>query len=318
MAKAFVVDLGATFAKCAFFEKDEVQLKFEYPTSDRKNILERIVEEAFKKADENKIDIKTLDFIGIAVCGIVDNKTGTVIYSTNLGWKNYPVKAILQELFNNKNVVVLNDAKSATFGEWSRGLNKEPNSMALFTIGTGIGGGAIFDRDLVFGDNTGLPSEPGHGGGFQNEIECGCGLKGCVEPISSATGIERALREQGKVSKGELGKRYKELGDDLHIIDIADLFLGGDQEVIDIFYKALEPLAKIISVLIHFFDISIIVIGGGPSNLGEPLMELIRKQLKHYVLPDFYEKLNLVQTSLRGLVGNWGVYEYGKSAFNLK
>ncbi|WP_338985382.1 ROK family protein [Spiroplasma endosymbiont of Diplazon laetatorius] len=311
MAKAFAIDLGATSAKCAFFDNEKVIKTFVFDTTNKERLLEKISEQTFKVAAENNINMEELDFVGIAVCGIVDNTTGTVVYSTNLGWKNYPTRNELETLFKNKNIVVLNDAKAATYGEWSGSLNREPESMALFTIGTGVGGGAIFNRKLVFGDNTGLPSEPGHGGGFQSQFQCDCGLIGCLDPVSSATGIERRLRQVGATSTGPLGKVYAELKDNLHIIDIADLFKAGDPEIVEIFRENLEPLAKCISVLIHFFDLSMIVIGGGPSNLGEPFLELIRKDLEKYVLPDFYSKIKISSSKLGDLVGAWGVYKYG-------
>ncbi|AUM62439.1 ROK family protein [Spiroplasma monobiae] len=311
MPKAFTIDLGATSAKCAFFDNDKVIKTFVYDTTEKKDLLDNISKETFRVADENGINMQELDFVGIAVCGIVDNETGTVLYSTNLGWKNYPTRTELERLFNNKNIVVLNDAKAATYGEWSVSLNREPDSMALFTIGTGVGGGAIFNRKLVFGDNTGLPSEPGHGGGFQTEYQCDCGLIGCLEPVSSATGIERKLRAVGANSVGPLGQIYAVKKNDLHIIDVAELFIQGDEEVVNVFRENLEPLAKCISVLIHFFDLSMVVIGGGPSNLGIPFLNIIKEILKKYVLVEFYEKIKLSSSELGNLVGAWGVYQYG-------
>ncbi|AGR41897.1 ROK family protein [Spiroplasma diminutum] len=311
MSKAFTIDLGATSAKCAFFEDEKVIKTFVYKTIDKTNLLENIAKKTYEIAKENNIDMNDLDFVGVAVCGIVDNETGTVIYSTNLGWKNYPTRKELISLFGNENIIVLNDAKAATYGEWAASLNREPDSMALFTIGTGVGGGAIFNRKLVFGDNTGLPSEPGHGGGFQNQFQCDCGLIGCLDPVSSATGIERRLREVGSTSTGPLGKIYADLKENIHIIDVADLFINGDPEITKIFEENLEPLAKCISVLIHFFDLSMVVIGGGPSNLGEPFLNIIKEKLKSYVLPDFYSKIRINKSNLGDLVGAWGVYKYG-------
>ncbi|AGR40899.1 ROK family protein [Spiroplasma taiwanense] len=313
MAKVFAIDLGATSAKCAFFIDDEVVANFNYDTTRRENLLENIAKKATEIAKENNIIMDEVDFVGIAVCGIVDNLKGSVVYSANLGWKDYPTREELKRIFKNENIVVLNDAKSATYGEWSKGLKEEPDSMALFTIGTGVGGGAIFNRKLVFGDNTGFPSEPGHGGGFQDEVQCICGLKGCIEPVSSATGIEKKLNEVAKNSTGKLGKVYNELNRVIHIKDIAFLVQENDSEVMEIFNSCLEPLAKCISVLIHFFDISMIVIGGGPSNLGDPLIKIIREKLKNYVLPEFYKRLNLRKAILGDLVGAWGVYQYGKN-----
>ncbi|WP_339022536.1 ROK family protein [Spiroplasma endosymbiont of Crioceris asparagi] len=304
------VDLGATTAKCCVFKNNEILKEFVVESGQKPNIVKRI----FEKFNElnNFLKINKLEYICFAVCGVVDNKTGNVLLSVNLGWENYPLKKEIKTIFNVDNVFVLNDAKAAIYGEWSKSLNKEPTSMLMYTIGTGIGGAVIFDKKLVFGDNAFLASEPGHGGGFQNTNECSCKLSGCIEPISSATGIERILNEKAKTSHGELNKIYCSLNRTIKIIDIKDLFKKDDQETIEIFKYCLEPLAKQIAILTHVFDFSCIVVGGGPSQLGIKLVTIIKEHLKKYLLPDFFKKINLRISNIGNLAGAIGAFEFGK------
>ncbi|WP_338983896.1 ROK family protein [Spiroplasma endosymbiont of Othius punctulatus] len=312
--KALCIDIGGTSAKCVLFENDEITNNFEVGTLDRSNVLKNIVDVCVVELNKINVNLTQLDFIGIAVPCLLDMKTGTAILATNLGWNNYPVLEESKKLFNNKNVFVLNDASAATYGEWKIGLSGNTTSMALFSIGTGIGGGLVYNNKLVIGDNSGLASEPGHGGGFQTEFDCPCGLEGCIEPISSATGIERELNKVASKSKGALGELFKKQNT-LKIIDIVDLFNSNDKEVIGVFNDAIEPLAKSISVTIHSFDIKTIVISGGVSNLGEGLIKILRNQLSRFVLPLFLNTLETEISALTNWVGARGVYEYGKDNF---
>ncbi|AHB36636.1 ROK family protein [Spiroplasma apis] len=314
MIKALCIDIGATSAKCALFEDNKTLFRFFVDTTNNKDIVKRIHEKFNKKCEESNIKADDLSFIGIACAGLVDSTNGIVVLASNLGWKDYPLLETTKKLFKSNKVFILNDAKAATYGEWKLGLKGKKSSMALYCIGTGIGGGAIFDNKLVMGDSSGLPSEPGHGGGYQNTIKCACGLEGCIDPISSATWIEKQLNLVGSKSTGKLGELYK-LNNNLHIIDIVDLFKEKDKEVISIFEEAVEPLAKSMSTLIHFLDFETFVIAGGPSNLGQPLLDIIKNQLKRFTLPNFLNKLDLRTASLTNWSGTYGVYEYGKDNY---
>ncbi|WP_338983906.1 ROK family protein [Spiroplasma endosymbiont of Othius punctulatus] len=315
--KSLCIDLGGTTAKCVIFVKDEIVDRFQIKTGKNKNVLQEIKDGSEVKLKEHNMTLEELDFVGIAIAGLLNMNNGVVLIATNLGWKNYPLLEEAKKIFNKEKVFVLNDASSATYGEWSIGLKGESSSMALYTIGTGIGGGIIYNNKLVVGDNTGLASEPGHGGGFQNEKQCTCGAEGCVDLISSARGIEREINRVAKISKGPLNKLYLAEGErHLKVIDIVELFNNKDKEIIDIFNSRLEPLAKSMAVTIHTLDVKTIVISGGVSNLGQPLLDIIQKQLERFTIPLFLENLKLRTSSLKSWVGAKGIYEYGKDNFD--
>src|SRR6185369_16466390 len=81
------------------------------------------------------------------------------------------------------------------FGEYWAGAGKGSASMALFTLGTGIGGGVILDGKILEGRHS-HGAELGH-----TKIEmtkprqCGCGRWGCLEAYASATAVVRRAHE---------------------------------------------------------------------------------------------------------------------------
>ncbi|QHX36061.1 glucokinase [Spiroplasma sp. TIUS-1] len=312
---ALSIDMGATTAKCVIFKGNDIIGDFVVETKTMNSLVVNIKTRFVAKCIELDIKPKKLSFVALAVCGIIDPVTEKVIFSANLNIKDYDIKSEFQKEFEVKNVSVMNDAKAAVYGEWASAYKRKPNSMMMYTIGTGIGGGIILNKALILGDSSGLPSEPGHGGGFQTKYKCNCGLDGCLEAAASATAIELQINEVARKSTSELGNLYKELGRDLTIKDINPLFNNNNKEVKDIFIEALEPLAKQIAIIQHVLDAEIFVIGGGPSLLGEELVNIIKNHIDKYILNDFGKHLD-VQISKTGFSsGTLGAFEFAKERF---
>ncbi|WP_338983105.1 ROK family protein [Spiroplasma endosymbiont of Othius punctulatus] len=312
---ALAIDIGATTAKCVIFKNDDVISEYSLETKTMVNLVTKMKGLFVEKCTELKINPKDFAFVAIAICGIIEPTSERVVFSANLDIKNYDLKSEVQKEFGIKNVSIMNDAKAAVYGEWAGSYKRKPNSLMMYTIGTGIGGGIILNKSLIFGDSSGLPSEPGHGGGFQNVAGCTCGLKGCIEATTSATAIERKLNLVADKSTAELGQLKKELNRKLTIKDINPLFKSKNKEVIDVFVEALEPLAKQIAIVQHIIDIETFVIGGGPSLLGEELVNIIKTHVSKYILEEFNKHLN-VQISKSGfLSGPLGAFEFAKERF---
>src|ERR1039457_2036046 len=111
--------------------------------------------------------------IGIGVPGFIDMDTGTVIESPNLpDWANFPVRDEIQRRLGTP-VILENDANSAAMGEKWLGAGRDTDHMAMYTLGTGVGGGLVLNGRLWHGMN-GMAGELGH---FTVEPEghaCGC------------------------------------------------------------------------------------------------------------------------------------------------
>ena len=150
-------------------------------------------------------------------------------------------------------------------GEYWKGAASNDSSTIFYTIGTGIGGGIVINGQLIYGNN-GYAGEFGHGGNFQDKWECECGLKNCIEPISSATGITRALHEAGyNISLKEAARLWTK---------------ENNKDIKEIFRNSFIPLAEHIIIMETAINPESIVIGGGPSNIGEPLRKLIDDLVK--------------------------------------
>ena len=132
--------------------------------------------------------------IGIGVPGFIDMDTGIIMRSPNLqDWANFPVRQEIEKRLNTK-VILENDANAAAMGEKWLGAGRNTDHMAMYTLGTGVGGGIVLNGRLWHGIN-GMAGELGH---FNIESEghpCGCGSRGCLEQYASATAIVRMAHE---------------------------------------------------------------------------------------------------------------------------
>jgi glucokinase len=79
--------------------------------------------------------------VGIGIAGQVDLK-GIVRYAPNLKWQDVPLKDKLEAKLG-KPVIVTNDVRAATWGEWRYGSGKGLQDLVVLFVGTGIGGGVV-------------------------------------------------------------------------------------------------------------------------------------------------------------------------------
>ena len=257
------IDIGGTTTKIGIVKNDKIINKFIIDTHPK-----TIIDDIIKKLKNKNIDIDDLHAIGAAMPGFIDHKKGIVTLSGNLGYKDYEFKKEF-EIKINRPVYVVNDANAAALGEYWVGAGKDYNSTILYTLGTGVGGGVVLKNELVFGSH-GYAGELGHGGFFQDKRKCNCGLDNCIEPMSSAVGITKSLKE--------------EFGDDRSLIDAEKDFIKKETRTIKAFTEALTPLAQHIAVMETAFNPEAIIIGGGPSNYGQSLADFIQGLVSKYQL----------------------------------
>jgi glucokinase len=129
---------------------------------------------------------------GIGVPGLVDTRRGVVRFCPNLAthWRNVAAGAFLEHALRMP-VRLLNDARCAALGELVYGHGREYASFALFTLGTGIGGGIVIDGKLRLGALS-AAGEIGHQTVLPGGPVCGCGNAGCLEALASGPAIARA------------------------------------------------------------------------------------------------------------------------------
>ncbi len=282
MRYGFGVDVGGTTVKLAWFDEEGTLLhKWEIPTVTEGGgsaILPDIAKAVEGFLAENKIDKSQVIGIGVGVPGPV-NDQGVVNRCVNLGWGVFNVAQTLSEL-TGLPVRAGNDANVAALGEAWKGGGMGCDNMVLATLGTGVGGGIIIGGKPVSGAH-GAGGEIGHIPLCKDETEpCGCGKFGCAEQYCSATGVVRVT------------KRYLDTHDtpsvlrDLETLTAKDIFdaaKAGDAAAQEALEQVYDLMGQFLASICCVADPEVVVLGGGVSRAGQPLLDGTRKYFDRYV-----------------------------------
>ena len=303
MKYGFGIDLGGTTVKLAYFDENGKMLdKWEIPTDtseNGKNILRDIAASVENYLKENQIPREDIIGLGMGVPGPVSGD-GVVHTCINLGWGVLNVEQALQELTGFV-VKAGNDANVAALGEYWVGGGKGYDNMVMVTLGTGVGGGIIVEGKLLCGAH-GAGGEIGHMTLHREEtLRCNCGKYGCVEQYCSATGVVRTATQY--LEKNDAPSSLRTL-EKLTCKEVFDAGANGDavaMEILDIVY---QNMAEFLGNLCVTVDPDVVVIGGGVSKAGQPLLDGIRKYLPQYQI----HATRNVELSLATLGNDAGAY----------
>ena len=220
--------------------------------------------------------------IGVGIPGAADEE-GNVIFCTNLGWKDIPLRTELQK-YINKPVYVGNDATVAGLAESYAGVSAGCSSSVFLTLGTGVGGGIIIDGKPWNGVH-GVASELGHMILVAGGEPCSCGNRGCLERYTSATAIIRMAKQQ--VLQHPDSMMHDLCGGDVTKLNakmVFDAAKEGDPVATKVFNRYADNLAQAIYTIIAFLDPEMIVLGGGVSKAGSFLLNAVKERLPRYLL----------------------------------
>ena len=116
-----------------------------------------------------------------------------VRFAPNLKWREVALGDRLHQALDLP-VVVANDVRAATWGEWLHGAGQGAEDLICLFIGTGIGGGVVSGGRMLSGcSNT--AGELGHITVDMNGPRCTCGNRGCLEALAGGWAIARRARE---------------------------------------------------------------------------------------------------------------------------
>ena len=274
MKKRIGVDLGGTTAKLGV-------------VTDRNEIVERKViptekgltfEETIAVLSEGILSMGDVGIVGFGVPSSLKPGSDVVIHANNLGWKNKDLKGELKKHLGDIPVYIANDADCAAVGEYFQGAGRGCQSMLMLTLGTGVGGGYIYQGRLFRGGN-GCGFEPGHMIIQRDGVQCTCSMHGCLESYCSATGIIR------EISACQTSPILRELiagnGGKATARMLFDAVRAGDPAARQILDDYVHTLAIGIGSLTTILRPEIVVLGGGVSGAGDLLFDPLREQVKH-------------------------------------
>ena len=271
----FGIDLGGTTVKCALFSAEGIlEEKWEIKTrveNEGKEILPDIAATIRAKMEEKQIEKEDMIGIGIGVPGPI-RENGELPGAVNLHWGR---KNIVEELsaLTGMEVKAGNDANVAALGEMWKGGGKGFQNVIFVTLGTGVGGGIIVHEKIVTGSH-GAGGELGHVLVKRDETKpCNCGNKGCLEQYASATGIARLAGEHLAASDKETVLRKIEKPT---AKDVFDAYKAGDAMAAEIVEEFADYLGSALAMFACVADPDVIVIGGGVSKAGQPLIDAVK------------------------------------------
>ena len=281
------IDLGGTNIKAGLVDENyKILHSAAVPTGaqrDYTEILKDMAMLAIRVTKEAGYDItKDVTSVGIGSPGTCDTKNGVLVYSNNINFLNVPMRTEIQKYIDLP-VYLGNDANVAALGEFMVLDEPEVKDFVAITLGTGIGGGVIINREIYDGFN-GAAVEIGH---FQVVMEggapCTCGRNGCWEAYGSVTGL---IRETKRIIQENPGcKMEQDIGGDLSRVGGKTAFLAakaGDplgQQVVDTYIRW---VAEGIVSVINIFQPQVLAIGGAISKEGDYLLNPIKKWAEQF------------------------------------
>lgn len=249
--------------------------------------------------------------IGVATAGTLDTANGVVTFATNLGWRDVAVAAVLSDRFACE-VRLENDATAAAVGEWLAGAGEGAPDCIFVTISTGIGGGIISGGRLIAGVNHNA-GELGHISIDGNGPRCLCGNVGCLELYASGTAIGRRGAEHvRRVASGDgdaAGALTRLAGGDPDRVDarlVAAAAAEGDAEASGILREAGRALGIGLVSILHLLNPQVVILGGGASHIGEPLLGPMREVIEDRCLPSILGPVRFVTSALGSSAGAVG------------
>lgn len=200
--------------------------------------------------------------IGVGVPGLIDSETGRLLESPNLpGWCDYDVQGEIERRLGTS-VILENDANVAALGELWLGAGRGRDSLCMYTLGTGVGGGLILQGRIWRGWN-GMAGELGHANVEPEGHACGCGSWGCLEQYASAKAVTRMA---GEALAGGADTDLREVaGGALDALAVYESAMRGDAEARKIFERVGRALGRALATMINAVNLPLYVIGGGVS-----------------------------------------------------
>ncbi|HUX92373.1 MAG TPA: ROK family protein [Ignavibacteriaceae bacterium] len=301
---AIGVDLGGTNVKVGIVSQNGKIIKKVSVETKAKGGPEKVIQQIKKGIDEvlNKNELR-IHGIGIGSPGTVSTKKGTVEDPPNLpGWEKVNLGKIIQKEFKI-DVKVENDANAAAIGEMIFGAGKSYESFVMVTLGTGVGGGIIYNRKLFRGE-FGAAGEIGHISIDINGPQCKCGSFGCVETYLGNSYIVKNV--QTELEKYRSSKIWQLVNNDLNLLTpiiIQTALEQGDEYAKGVVQSLGKYLGTALASVGNCLDNGTFIIGGGVGGFGAPLFNSVKETISARVLKPLRKRIKVLPAKLKNDAG---------------
>lgn len=289
MEKAIGIDIGGTKIAAGIINKQgELENSFEIPSipDDSEGLFRAIMSLIKKLLMESKIEQKDLS-LGIGIPGLVDTEQGVAVFQNNLNWRDFPIVERLRSLFPEiPSIVIDNDVYQTAFVEWYSLKLGRQDSLAFFTVSTGISSPIIVGGKGI------------KGMGFAGEI--------CLTPVclqGEKIRLEEAASGPAIAKAGQLGYGVPTMT----TAEVFNRYYAEEHLARKIIDDAEDALAQGVYTVISLMDPSKIIFGGSVMMKNPQLIERVKEKLEEKIIPIQRESLARLELSQyennAGLIG---------------
>lgn len=234
------------------------------------NALAELAYEALEEAERSDVFVVGA---ALAVPGLVEAATGTVLRAPNLGWRGIPVASELSAMLGGLRVRVENEANLAALAEHARGAARGMRNFICVFGEVGVGAGIFLGGELFRGSH-GFSGELGHMTVDEHGEPCACGSRGCLETV---VGQEAIARRAG-IRMADDG-RTRSL-----TAEIVRRAAAENPETLRALHEAGTTLGTALGSAINLFDLDAVVLGGCFGPLAPWLVDDVAEALREHLL----------------------------------
>lgn len=262
------------------------------------NLIRRAMAEVLEREGG---DAESFAGIGIGAPGPLDRKSGTVIATPNLGWRNFPLRDLVRNEIGLP-ATLDNDANAATYGEWWLGAGRGVDTLVGITLGTGIGGGIVLDGHLYHGASD-AAAEIGHMTIDSTGRKCKCGNYGCLEAYASGPAI--AARAIEGLEAGAESLLTGMVGDlsEITAETVFEALVEGDAYATEVVQDTAKFLGAGVATIINVLNPEMVVVAGGVTRAGERLLVPLRAEIRRRAFRVAADACRIVSAQLRDSAG---------------
>ena len=291
------VDIGGTFVKLYVMNDHGDIFRKEKLATDLAKDVKGFVAQIGDFINAIKIEFADQKIcVAVGAPGDVDHQRGVLRYTPNLKFNNgkeWPLADQLEK-YTGIRPYLVNDATLAAWGVYETDLKRQGTNVLIVTLGTGVGGGLILNRELYQGSH-GTAGEIGHMKIADTTTGplCGCGARGCLEAFVGTIGLKRRAMQLAVDHPNSILARLLHDITDFKVAVLADAAKQGCPQALEIWQQTGYYLGIGVANLALILDLDTVVFTGGVSGAAPYFMPALQKVLDQQPIKTPFKNLKL-------------------------
>ncbi len=292
------IDIGGTFVKLFVLNEQGQTLRTEKIETDYSKGAAGFIDQLAGFINRFKQEYSGQPLaVAVGAPGDVDNQNGILRYNPNLKFTDVDTWPIAKQLYEKTGILprVANDATLAAWGVYETDLHRQGTNVLVVTLGTGVGGGLILNKELYQGSN-GTAGEIGHMKIADTATGplCGCGMSGCLEAFVGTIGIKRRVLEAVKKHPQSQLAKLVQQEKDFKIEVVFQAAEKGCPVALKIWEDTGFYLGIGIANFVLMLDVDTVVLTGGVSGAATYFMPALKRVLDKQPFKTPFKQLKLL------------------------